>query len=104
MIKQNQLDYELNYTSFDVTIKSITRDFDYENYFINRKTIYKSYFDGTNCQNYIFSSSSYSTLYLVIVEYKYNPLSYHKLYSNTSSYLNDVFFATPIVLPSFFPY
>ena len=96
MVKQNQLDYELNYSSFDVTIKSINRDFDYENYFINRKTIYKSYFDGSNCQNYIFSSSSYSTLYLVIVEYKYNPLSYHTLYSNTSSYLNDIFFATPI--------
>ena len=33
---------------------------------------------------------------MVIVEYKYNPLSYHTLYSNTSSYLNDIFFATPI--------
>lgn len=96
LIKNTGLDYDLNFTSFDITVKSIDSTFDYESYFIQRKSLYKSYFDGSNCQQYIFSSASHAKLFLVIIEYKYNPLSYHSLYSNSASYLNDVFFSTPL--------
>ena len=92
-----------NYTAFDYTIKSVSHSFDYLEYFdnlhINNRDKYNSYLpfiDAYKCADYIFGSTGYSTIFLVIINYHYDPLSYHSVYSYSASYSIDAFYATQI--------
>ena len=103
LIKINNNDMFANYTAFDYTVKTITHSFNYINYFnnlhLNNRYQYNSYLpfiDAINCSDYIFGSTSFSTIFLVIINYHYDPLSYHSVYSYSASYSVDVFYATEI--------
>ena len=103
LIKSTKKDMFVNYTAFDYTIKSVSHSFDYMEYFtnlhINNRDKYNSYLpfiDAFKCADYIFGSTGYSTIFLVIINYHYDPLSYHSVYSNSASYSIDVFYATQI--------
>ena len=103
LIKLNKRDMFQNYTAFDYTVKTISHSFDYLEYFenlhINNRDKYNSYLpfiDAYNCADYIFGSTPYTTIFLVIINYHYDPLSYHSLYSYSASYSLDVFYATQI--------
>ena len=103
LIKLNKKDIFENYTAFDYTIKSVSHSFDYMEYFnnlhINNREKYNSYLpyiDAYNCSDYIFGSTSYSTIFLVIINYHYDPLSYQSVYSYSASYSLDIFYATQI--------
>ena len=103
LIKLNKNDMTGNYTGFDYTIKTVSHSFNYIEYFenlhINNRERYNSYLpfiDAYNCANYIFGSTGYSTIFLVIINYHYDPLSYHSVYSYSASYSIDAFYATQI--------
>jgi len=103
LIKLNKNDMSANYTGFDYTIKTVSHSFNYLEYFenlhINNRERYNSYLpfiDAYNCANYIFGSTGYSTIFLVIINYHYDPLSYHSVYSYSASYSIDAFYATQI--------
>ena len=81
IIKLNKKDIFENYTAFDYSIKSVSHSFDYLEYFdnlhINNREKYNSYLpfiDAYNCADYIFGSTGYSTIFLVIINYHYDPL------------------------------
>ena len=94
---------EHNYTAFDFSVKSCSHGFDYIEYFQmtykNNRDIYNSYLpyiDAYKCADYIFGSTGYNTIFLVLLNYHYDPLSFHPQYSSSASYSLDVFYATEI--------
>ena len=103
LVKINKEDTMQNYTGFDFTIKSLSHSFDYLEYFlnlqINNREKYNSYLpfiDAYQCADYIFGSTGYTTIFLVLIDYHFDPLAYHPQYSSSASYSLDVFFATQI--------
>ena len=103
LVKLNKGDLMHNYTAFDFTIKSLSHSFDYLGYFqnthINDRERYNSYLpfiDASQCADYIFGSTGYNFISLVLINYHYDPLAYHPQYSSSASYSLDVFYATPI--------
>ena len=89
----------LTFQSYDLTIISVTEEFNYTQFFNNKlienqnnKFYYKSYIDASNCSSHIFKHTSYSNLFLIIIQYRYNPLSFHSTFPYSSSFLNDILF------------
>ena len=102
-IKQNKNDDMQNYTAFDFSIKGCSHSFDYlehfQNTYINNRERYNSYLpyiDPHKCADYIFGSTGYITIFLVLLNYHYDPLSFHPQYSSSASYSLDAFYATEI--------
>ena len=103
LVKQNMEDTMENYIAFDFTIKAVSHGFDYLEYFenlhINKRDDYNTYLpyiDAYKCADYIFGSTGYTTIFLVMINYHYDPLSFHPQYSNSASYALDIFYATQI--------
>ena len=103
LVKVNQKDTVQNYTAFDFTIQSVSHSFDYLEYFENlhindreKYNTYLPYINAYKCSDYIFGSTGYTTLFLVLLNYHYDPLSYHPQYSSSASYSMDIFYATQI--------
>ena len=103
LIKQNKESTLQNYTAFDFTILAHSHSFDYLEYFINshinNRENYNSYIpfiDAKDCADYIFGSTGYETIFLVIINYHFDPLAFHSQYSNSASYSIDAFYATQI--------
>ena len=102
-IKLNNKEMFENYTAFDYTIKSVSRSFDYMEYFnnlhINNRNKFNSYLpfiDAFKCADYIFGSTVYNNIFLVIINYHYDPLSFQSIYSYSASYSIDAFYSTLI--------
>ena len=98
-IASKKPDIYMSLQGIDVTIKPTTISFNYNTYF-NEKIVedrkkrffYRSFVDSSNCSSLIFNSNN--QLYLVIIQFRYNPLSFHSIYSKSASFLNDIFYAT----------
>ena len=89
----------LTFQGYDIIILSVTEHFNYTRYFINKiienkdnKFYYKSYIDVSSCSSHIFKQTTYTSLFLIFIQYRYNPLSFYSTYSTSSSFLNDIFF------------
>ena len=103
LVKENKEDTMQNYTGFDFTIQSVSHSFDYLEFFNNlhvnnreRYNTYLPYIDAYQCADYIFGSTGYINIFLVLINYHYDPLAYHPQYSSSASYSLDAFYATPI--------
>ena len=94
----NKNDISLYFESYNIEIKNISNNFDYKSYFLNLlfknryfdHGFYETYFDALNCNSEIFKTNS--NIYLILIEYKYNPFAYKNEYINSASYLNDIYF------------
>ena len=103
LVKKNEANDMQNYTAFDFTIQGVSHSYDYleefEMKYTNARDTYNSYLpyiDAYKCADYIFGSTSYNNLYLIMINYHYDPLSYHNQYSRSASYAVDIFFGTRI--------
>ena len=103
LVKENKVDTMQNYTGFDFTIISLSHSFDYLEYFDNlhinyreRYNTYLPFIDAYQCADYIFGSTGYTKIFLVLLNYHYDPLAYHPQYSSSASYSLDAFYATQI--------
>ena len=103
LIEKNKNDDMQNYTAFDFTIKACYHSFDYLEHFritqLNNRERYNSYLpyiDAYKCADYIFGSTGYDRIFLVLLNYHYDPLSFHPQYSSSASYSLDAFYATEI--------
>ena len=77
----------------------MTEQFNYTRFFTNKlvenqnnRFSYRSYIDASNCSSHIFKHTSYKNLFLIIIQYRYNPLSFYSIYSKSLSFLNDIFY------------
>ena len=89
----------LSYQGFDITVVPVTEQFNYTRFFTNKlvenqnnRFSYRSYIDASNCSSHIFKHTSYKNLFLIIIQYRYNPLSFYSIYSKSLSFLNDIFY------------
>ena len=97
-IINNSSDISIYFESLNIEIKNITNNFNYSSYFSNLlfknryfdHGFYETYFDALNCNSEIFKSNS--NIYLILIEYKYNPFAYKNEYLNSASFLNDIYF------------
>ena len=103
LIKKNK-NYDMqNYTAFDFSFRGVSHSFNYLDYFqttyANERERYNSYLpyiDPSKCADYIFGSTGYIKIFLVLLNYHYDPLAFHPQYSSSASYSLDAFFATEI--------
>ena len=97
-IKNFREDLYLAFQGIDISVVSVTEEFNYTRFFTNKfvenqdkKFYFKSYIDASLCSSHIFEHTSYTNLFLVQIQYRYDPLSFYSTYSTSSSFLNDIF-------------
>ena len=98
-IKNFREDLYLAFQGIDISVVSVTEEFNYTRFFTNKfvenqdkKFYFKSYIDASLCSSHVFEHTSYTNLFLVQIQYRYDPLSFYSTYSTSSSFLNDIFF------------
>ena len=98
-IKNFREDLYLTFQGYDISVVSVTEEFNYTRFFNNKfvenqkkKFYFKSYINASLCSSHIFQYTSYTNLFLVQIQYRYDPLSFYSTYSTSSSFLNDILF------------
>ena len=98
-IKAKKPDLYMHLQAIDVTIKPTTVTFNYTSYFNEKiaedrekRFFYRSFVDSSKCSSLIFNANN--QLFLVVIQFRYSPLSFHSIYSTSASFLNDIFYAT----------